>query len=32
MALEIGVSSVECAASEGKMCTGSGQGSGLFVA
>ena len=35
MALVVGVSSVECAAGEGRMCTGSGEGaagSGLLVA
>ena len=35
MALAIGVSGVECAAGEGRMCTGSGEGvvgSGLLVA
>ena len=32
MALVVGVSGVKCAAGEGKMCTGSGQGSGLLVA
>ena len=32
MALAVGVSGVECATSEGRMCTGSGQGSGLLVA
>ena len=35
MAFAVGVSGVECAASEGRMCTGSGEGaagSGLLVA
>ena len=32
MALAIGVSGVECAAGEGRMCTESGQDSGLLVA
>ena len=32
MTFAVGVSSVECAAGEGGMCTGSRQGSGLLVA
>ena len=32
MTLATGVSSVECAAGIGRMCTGSRQGSGLLVA
>ena len=35
MALAVGVSGVECAVGEGRMCTGSGEGvagSGLLVA
>ena len=32
MALAVGVSGVESAVGEGKMCTGSGHGGGLLVA
>ena len=31
MAFAVGVSGVECAAGEGRMCTRPGQGSGLLV-
>ena len=30
MTFAVGVSGVECTAGEGRMCTGSGQGSGLL--